>query len=203
MKTPPKIEPADRPAENPSEGTGRQRKMWWIGLCAALVPPVWVIATGALATFARTSAVELPWRYQDTGTVVIAVVGLGAVLACVTGIRRGWNTAPALRFGGKALAGVFGLAVLMWMATSGGPRMRTSTIDKVVLNNARQLAAAAEAHFAEKGATSCALDDLVGSDKYVKALTTVAGETYPQTYTRGGVITITGLAGARTLTYAP
>jgi type IV pilus assembly protein PilA len=43
----------------------------------------------------------------------------------------------------------------------------------------------------------------VGSDKYVKAINTVAGETYPASFTQGITITVSGIAGARTVTYAP
>ena len=35
------------------------------------------------------------------------------------------------------------------------------------------------------------------------AVNTVAGETYPAAYTQGVTITISGVAGARTVTYAP
>jgi type IV pilus assembly protein PilA len=44
---------------------------------------------------------------------------------------------------------------------------------------------------------------LVGSSNYVKAVNTVANETYPDGYTQGITITIAGVAGARTVTYAP
>jgi type IV pilus assembly protein PilA len=37
----------------------------------------------------------------------------------------------------------------------------------------------------------------------VKAINTVAGETYHGGYTKGVTITISGVAGARTVTYAP
>jgi type IV pilus assembly protein PilA len=37
----------------------------------------------------------------------------------------------------------------------------------------------------------------------VKALNLVASETYPDNYTQGVTITVEGIAGARTVTYAP
>jgi type IV pilus assembly protein PilA len=43
----------------------------------------------------------------------------------------------------------------------------------------------------------------VGPAAYVKALNTVAGETYPANFTQGVAITISGIAGVRTVTYAP
>ena len=67
----------------------------------------------------------------------------------------------------------------------------------------RQLAAAADQYFLENGVSTVAYRDLVGATNYVKAVQTVAGETYPAHYTQGGIITVTGVAGARTITYAP
>jgi type IV pilus assembly protein PilA len=48
-----------------------------------------------------------------------------------------------------------------------------------------------------------ASSNLVGANAYVKAVNTVAGETYPAGFTQGQAITIAGVAGARTITYAP
>jgi type IV pilus assembly protein PilA len=72
-----------------------------------------------------------------------------------------------------------------------------------VLNNARQLSAAADQYFLENGVSSVLQAGLIGATNYVKAVNTVAGETYPAGYTQGVTITISGVAGARTITYAP
>ena len=48
-----------------------------------------------------------------------------------------------------------------------------------------------------------AKDNLVGAANYVKALNLVANETYPDGYTQAVTITVGGIAGARTITYAP
>ncbi len=72
-----------------------------------------------------------------------------------------------------------------------------------MLNNARQLSAAADQYFLENGVSSVVIDGLVGATNYVKAVNTVAGETYPAAYTQGVTITVSGIAGARTVTYAP
>ena len=82
-------------------------------------------------------------------------------------------------------------------------KVRTSSQDKAVLNNARQLAAAADQYFLENGVSSVSQGNLVGAANYVKALNLVANETYPQAYTQGIAITVEGIAGARTVTYAP
>jgi type IV pilus assembly protein PilA len=42
----------------------------------------------------------------------------------------------------------------------------------------------------------------VGSSAYIKALNTVANETYPTSFTQGTTITVLSVAGMRTLTYA-
>ena len=63
--------------------------------------------------------------------------------------------------------------------------------------------AAADQYFLENGVSTVNSVMLVGSSNYVKAVNTVANETYPTGYTQGITITITGVAGARTVTYAP
>ena len=95
------------------------------------------------------------------------------------------------------------IGLLAMMAIPAFNKVRQNSQDKTVMNNVRQLSSAADQYFLENGVTICALSNLVGSDKYVKAINTVAGETYPANYTQGITITVTGIAGARTITYAP
>jgi type II secretory pathway pseudopilin PulG len=75
--------------------------------------------------------------------------------------------------------------------------------DKAVLNNARQLAAAADLQFLETGGNFAAISQLVGATLHVKNLRSVAAESYPEYYTQGITITVNGVAGGRTITYAP
>lgn len=82
-------------------------------------------------------------------------------------------------------------------------QVRISSEDKAVYCVVRQLSAAADQYFLENGVTSVTYAQLVGPTNYVKAVNTVAGETYPAVYRQGGTITVTGVAGARTITYAP
>jgi type IV pilus assembly protein PilA len=95
------------------------------------------------------------------------------------------------------------IGLLAAMAIPAFQKVRQSSQDKAVLNNARQLSAAADQYYLENGVSTAGSTDLVGSDKYVKAVNTVAGETYPTTFTQGITITISGVAGTRTVTYAP
>jgi type IV pilus assembly protein PilA len=45
------------------------------------------------------------------------------------------------------------------------------------------------------------LSDLLGPTSYIKALNSVASESYPGFYTQGVTITISAIAGTRTITY--
>jgi type IV pilus assembly protein PilA len=95
------------------------------------------------------------------------------------------------------------IGLLAAMAIPAFQKVRASSQDKAVLNNARQLAAAAAQYFLENGVSSVSQSGLVGSTNYVKALNLVAAETYPTGFTQGITITISGVAGQRTITYAP
>ena len=93
------------------------------------------------------------------------------------------------------------IGLLAAMAIPAFQKVRAASQDKTVLNNMRQLGAAADQYFLENGTSTAAITSLVGSSAYVKALNTVANETYPASYTQGTPITVTGIAGARTITY--
>ncbi len=95
------------------------------------------------------------------------------------------------------------IGLLAAMAIPAFQKVRTSSQDKAVINNARQLSAAADQYFLENGVTTVARTLLVGSDKYVKNIAAVANETYPEAYTQGITITVSAVAGTRTVTYAP
>ena len=95
------------------------------------------------------------------------------------------------------------IGLLAAMAIPAFQKVRQSSQDKAVLNNARQLSAAADQYFLENGVSNVASGMLVGATNYVKAVNTVAGETYPSDFTQGITITIAGVAGARTVTYSP
>ncbi len=94
------------------------------------------------------------------------------------------------------------IGLLAAMAIPAFQKVRQSSQDKAVLNNMRQLGAGADQYFLEAGVTTVAITSLVGSQAYIKALNTVANETYPLVYTQGNSILVTGIAGQRTLTYA-
>src|SRR5947209_12868933 len=95
------------------------------------------------------------------------------------------------------------IGLLAAMAIPAFQKVRQSSQDKAVLNNIRQLSAGADQYYLENGASTVDQTNLVGPTVYVKSLVTVAGETYPAQFTQGVTITVTAVAGVRTITYAP
>src|SRR6266704_5268562 len=69
------------------------------------------------------------------------------------------------------------IGLLAAMAIPAFQKVRRSSQDKAVLNNARQLSAAADQYFLENGGSSVTQGALVGSTNYVKSLNLVASET--------------------------
>src|ERR1700688_2158848 len=95
------------------------------------------------------------------------------------------------------------IGLLAAMAIPAFQKVRQASQDKTVLNNARQLSAAADQYYLENGVSSVVIANLLGTSNYVKTLNLVANETYPVGFTQGITITINGVAGIRTITYAP
>jgi type IV pilus assembly protein PilA len=95
------------------------------------------------------------------------------------------------------------IGLLAALAIPAFQKVRQQSQDKAVMNNARQMAAAADQYFLENGVSSCDSASLVGAANYVKSLGQVASETYPDFYTQGVTVTILGIAQARTITYSP
>ena len=95
------------------------------------------------------------------------------------------------------------IGLLAAMAIPAFQKVRTNSQDKAVLNNARQLSGASDQYYLENGVSSVILSDLIGPTTYVKALNSVANETYPVGFTQGQTITIASVAGTRTITYSP
>jgi type IV pilus assembly protein PilA len=96
------------------------------------------------------------------------------------------------------------IGLLAAMAIPAFQKVRASSQDKAVTNNLRQLSAAADQYFLEKGFSTVASTDLVGtnSSQYIKAIALAANETYPVGVTQGTPLTATGVAGQRTVTYS-
>jgi type IV pilus assembly protein PilA len=95
------------------------------------------------------------------------------------------------------------IGLLASMAVPAYKKIRDSTQDKAIINNARQLAAAFDQYTMETGRSSALVDALIGPTSYIKSLDTIAGETYPTVITANQAITILGVASQRTITYQP
>ena len=95
------------------------------------------------------------------------------------------------------------IGLLAAMAIPAFQKVRLASQDKAVLNNARQLSAASNQYMMENGVSTVTFANLVGATNYVKAVNTVASEIYPTDYTQGITITISGVAGSRTVTFSP
>lgn len=93
------------------------------------------------------------------------------------------------------------IGMLAALAIPAFQKIRSSSQDKAVLSNARQLAAATDQYMMEFGKSTVSIRNLVGITNYVKSLDTVAQESYPDVYTAGNPITVSGVGGARTITY--
>ncbi|MEO6874880.1 MAG: prepilin-type N-terminal cleavage/methylation domain-containing protein [Opitutaceae bacterium] len=95
------------------------------------------------------------------------------------------------------------IGLLAAMAIPAFQKVRTASQDKTILNNARQLSAAADQYYLEQGVSTVTITNLIGTSNYVKSLNLAAKETYPTAFTQGIAITISSVAGVRTITYAP
>ena len=90
---------------------------------------------------------------------------------------------------------ILALAVL---AVSALLKVRRTSQDNAVLGNIRNLGAAADQYFLEHSTSTASAADLRA---YYSGPILVAGEAYPTAYTLSTPITVTNIAGARTITY--
>lgn len=75
------------------------------------------------------------------------------------------------------------IGLLAAMALPAFQKVRTTSQNKAVTNNLRQISSAAQQYFLEHGVTSVDLDELVGTDKYIHLIEQVKEEVYPTTIT--------------------
>jgi type IV pilus assembly protein PilA len=86
----------------------------------------------------------------------------------------GFSTKQVVMVVPTIFAGGLGAA----MAIPAFQKVRTTSQEKAVTNNLRQIASAADQYFLENGVTEVSIDKLVGEGGYIRVLKPVAGESY-------------------------
>lgn len=102
-------------------------------------------------------------------------------------VKSYWNRSSKQDVAMLAVYNPLTVGVLAAMAIPAFEKVRTASQQKAVMNNLRQLSAAADQYYLENNVTTVTLDDLVGPDKYVRHLRPVAGENYRELEFKQGV----------------
>lgn len=76
------------------------------------------------------------------------------------------------------------VGLLAAMAIPAFQKVRIASQEKVMVNNVRQLVAAADQYYLENGASEARYSDIVGPDKYVRTIRPVVGEKYPEFFSK-------------------
>lgn len=95
-------------------------------------------------------------------------------------VRSYWNRSMKQDVAMLAVYNPVTIGFLAAMAIPAFQKVRTSSQEKAVMNNLRQLAAAADQYYLENGKDAATFDDLVGPEenKYIKRIQPVGGEEY-------------------------
>lgn len=199
---PPPISAGDPQPPLPQDKGWSWRKTVWVVLAVVVVAPL-VFGPSVIVASLLHDIFGIRVVSEGVFMLVLSIPFAFAVAFGMVrrGLRRGWHLRTAvLQAWSIAAACLITIIVLIVQAFY---TARNTSQDKTVLSNARGLAAAADQYFLENGTTSVALSQLIGPTAYLKALNAVDRETYPTHFTQGATITVTGIAGARTITYAP
>jgi type IV pilus assembly protein PilA len=93
-------------------------------------------------------------------------------------VRSYWNRSLKQDVVALAVYNPITIGVMAAMAIPAFEKVRTASQEKAVINNLRQLAAAADQYYLEKGVTTARIEDLVGPGKYLRRINPVDGEDY-------------------------
>ncbi|HET7537751.1 MAG TPA: hypothetical protein VFJ90_14930 [Candidatus Didemnitutus sp.] len=89
-----------------------------------------------------------------------------------------WDRSLKQDVAAAAMYNPVSLGLVAAMAIPAFQKVRTASEQKAILNNLRQLSAAADQYYLENGVDTVRYDQLVGPGKYVQRLVPVAGENY-------------------------
>lgn len=95
-------------------------------------------------------------------------------------IQSYWNRSLKQDVAVMAFYNPVTIGVLAAMAIPAFQKVRANSQEKMIMNNLRQLAAAADQYYLENGKTTVTYEDLVGPDKYIRELKQAVGEDYTQ-----------------------
>jgi len=93
-------------------------------------------------------------------------------------VQSYWNRSLKQDVATLAIYNPVTVGIMAAMAIPAFQKVRTASQEKAVMNNLRQLAAAADQYYLENGVNTANYDQLVGPDKYVRRINPVAGEDY-------------------------
>lgn len=93
-------------------------------------------------------------------------------------VKAHWNRSLKQDVAMMAVYNPVTVGVLAAMAIPAFQKVRHASQEKAIMNNLRQLAAAADQYCLEQGVDTCTFEQIVGPDKYVKTIQSVAGEEY-------------------------
>lgn len=99
-----------------------------------------------------------------------------------------WNVSHKRNLATLAYANPVTVGLLAAMAIPAFQKVKTTSQEKAVLNNLRQLASAADQYFLENGLNTVEVSKLIGPNAYIRSFEPVAGETYPETINMGEAI---------------
>jgi hypothetical protein len=118
-------------------------------------------------------------------------------------VRSYWNRSLKQDVAMMSVYNPMTVGLLAAMAIPAFQKVRTASQDKAVLNNLRQLAAAADMYYLENGVSQATYNDLVGPNKLIKAVVPVMGEDYRSLRFRSGEPLRIRLAPGRVIEHRP
>jgi type IV pilus assembly protein PilA len=118
-------------------------------------------------------------------------------------VRSYWNRSLKQDVAAIAIYNPVSVGLVAAMAIPAFQKVRATSQEKAILNNLRQLAAAADQYYLEYGVDTVTYDKLVGPDKYIRQITPIAGEDYRRLNFKSGMPLVVRTAAGLEVRYAP